>query len=818
MIINRNTCSYFLIILWILQINPSSLFINSEIIDYPSFVNVPNSWRNNPSYDFKATRLMPILVNGMFVCGFHCSLVGESCLFAISIFNTKFYGGKFNFSPQMVWSANPNNPVEYQALLQLTPQGNLILKDADGALVWSPKTVGKYVSSLNLSVAGNLVLFDKTNHMVWQSFDHPTDTLVVGQKLASGQRLRSSVSPLNLTEGLYAFELIDGHFTAYIYADPSQIYYKSHPFNESNSGQSYAEFQTGMFGSFYLVAASARFIQLGSDGHLRAYEWIDGELTWKGIDLLHIDRCEYPLACGKYGVCFEAGCSCPEVIAQNETAYFRPINYTTWDLGCSAISPISCDLSPYQSFLELHGVDYVPYNNDDTFSSNSNNHKRIEEEDCKEACLKNCSCKAAIYKSGYCYFLSEVLSIKGYASDYVYASAFIKVQNIPIAQSSNKNLSSLNPPERKKQDIAVILGSTLGAIVGVLLICTFFIVVKKRFKEVEENYLDNISGMPTRFSYEELKNMTKNFSNKLGEGGFGSVFLGTLPFGSEVAVKHLDGVGPVNKSFIAEVQTVGSIHHFSLVSLVGFCAEKFSRLLVYEYMPNGSLDQWIFRKNQELALGWQIRKKIILDIAKGLAYLHEECNQKIVHLDIKPQNILLDENFNAKVSDFGLSKLIGRDQSQVITTMRGTPGYMAPEWLSSVITEKVDVYSFGIVVLEILCGRKNVDGSQPEEDRHLLSLFKRKQEEGELVDLVDNCSEDMQSNAAEVVEMMKVASWCLQPEYARRPSMSTLVKVFEDSVDFVGNLNDNFLDELTVPEAGLTFASTVLPSMLSGPR
>ncbi|KAL7186553.1 hypothetical protein ACSBR2_028312 [Camellia fascicularis] len=163
--------------------------------------------------------------------------------------------------------------------------------------------------------------------------------------------------------------------------------------------------------------------------------------------------------------------------------------------------------------------------------------------------------------------------------------------------------------------------------------------------------------------------------------------------------------------------------------LIGFCAQKSHKLLVYEYMPNGSLDKWIFQRNQELILGWQSRRKIIMDIAKGLAYLHEECRQKIFHLDIKPQNILLDENFNAKISDFGLSKLIDKDQSQVVTTMRGTPGYLAPKWLSSIITEKVDVYSFGVVVLEMLCGRKNLDRSQPEEDMHLLSLFKKKAEE-----------------------------------------------------------------------------------------
>ncbi|KAH1048389.1 hypothetical protein J1N35_039173 [Gossypium stocksii] len=314
-----------------------------------------------------------------------------------------------------------------------------------------------------------------------------------------------------------------------------------------------------------------------------------------------------------------------------------------------------------------------------------------------------------------------------------------------------------------------------ASIVLPLFVAYLFIRLKNGFKDVpkengfleaEEEYLENMLGMPTRFSYQELKNVTINFSNILGEGGFGSVFHGTLPSGSQVAVKPLVGFGPVNKSFIAEVQTIGSIHHFNLVSLVGFCAEKFNYLLVYEYLVNGSLDRWIFNQNQKLALGWQIRKKIILDIVKGLAYLHEDCRQKIIHFDIKPENILLDKNFNAKVSDFGLSKLIGRDQSQVLTTPTST------------ITEKVDVYSFGIVILEILCGRRNIDRSQQEEDRHLLELFRRKQEEGQLLDLVDKCNSDMQSNAIEVVEMMKVDACCLQTEYVKRPSMSTVAEAF----------------------------------------
>ncbi|KAL3717275.1 hypothetical protein ACJRO7_008795 [Eucalyptus globulus] len=217
--------------------------------------------------------------------------------------------------------------------------------------------------------------------------------------------------------------------------------------------------------------------------------------------------------------------------------------------------------------------------------------------------------------------------------------------------------------------------------------------------------------MPTRFMYDNLKTIIEEFSKKLSICGFGFVFKGNLSDGTKVAVKRLDGFGQVKKSFLAKVETIGNIHHMKLVRLVGFCAEKSHRLLIYEYMSNGSLDRWIFHKSNECVLDWQQGKKIILVIAKGLNYPHEECRQKIVHLDIKPQNILLDGNFNAKVADFGLSKLIDMDQSQVVTIMRGTPSYLAPKWLSVAIIEKVVVYSFGVVILEIVCERKIFDHS-----------------------------------------------------------------------------------------------------------
>ena len=378
--------------------------------------------------------------------------------------------------------------------------------------------------------------------------------------------------------------------------------------------------------------------------------------------------------------------------------------------------------------------------------------------------------------------------------DNTHLKVYIKVQNVS---------SSDLPRQQKnhKKDKQIIVGSSLGSLLVMFLLIGIFALLfwkKKNADETEEYYLDHVPGLPTRYAYDDLQAITENFNKELGGGGFGTVFEGTLPNRTKVAVKHLDGFNQIKKSFLAEVETIGSIHHINLVRLIGFCADKNHRLLVYEYMSNGSLDRWVFHKNLEMLLDWQHRKKIVLDIARGLTYLHEDCRQKIVHLDIKPHNILLDENFNAKVSDFGLSKLVDHDQSQVVTTMRGTPGYMAPEWLSLVITEKVDVYSFGVVLMEILCGRRNLDRSQLEEEMHLLELFRKNIEEDRLLDLVDKHNEDMQLHGAEVVNMMRIAAWCLQNDFTRRPSMSMVVKVLEGAVNIEFDL-DYFLSNPSLP-------------------
>ncbi|KAF7140613.1 hypothetical protein RHSIM_Rhsim06G0123400 [Rhododendron simsii] len=750
-----------------------------------------------------------------FVSGFYCFSIGSSCFFGIVICGGRYQ--EHNYAeldgPQPVWSANRDRPVKVNATLKLTRDGDLILEDADGDMVWSTKTGGKSVAGLRFTEFGSLVLFDSNNATVWQSFDHPTDSLLIGQKLVSnsGQKLIARTSSSDFSRGLFSLSVRNSSLFGYIEANPPVVYYistlEANP-NSIYSEKEYVVFENGSFnGQTFALGSTAQFMRLEPDGHLKVYEWVQSE--WKTIvDLLtpSFGDCGYPMVCGKYGIYSSNGrCGC-FAGSRNEV---QQISYKQTNLGCSLVTPISCDHSQYTRLVELKNISYFTLNWRHLYNELD---EKTGLEDCKNACLRNCSCKAALFAdTSYnypatrgCMLLSEVFSLIDDERGSDNTTIFLKVPNAPSKR--HFPLQPIDFPRKKSSSGRIILGS--------------------KPEEPDEFSIDKVPGMPTRFSYNDLKTATNDFRNKLGEGGFGSVFQGTLSDGTEVVVKHLASLSQIKKSFLAEVQTIGSIHHVNLVRLIGFCAENSNRLLVYEYMSNGSLDRWIFKRHQELTLGWESRRKIIVDIAKGLAYLHKECRQKIYHLDVKPQNILLDENFVAKVSDFGLAKLIDKDQSRIVATLGGTPGYMAPEWLSLIITEKVDVYSFGVVVLEILCGRKNLDRSQPEEEMHLLGLFERKGEEGQLLDMVDTYNADMQLHGPEVVEMMKLAVWCLQSDYQSRPSMTVVIQVLEGFVSVQDNLAFNFINAPARRKIATTGddrdaahdGTTLFASDLSGPR
>jgi serine/threonine protein kinase len=231
------------------------------------------------------------------------------------------------------------------------------------------------------------------------------------------------------------------------------------------------------------------------------------------------------------------------------------------------------------------------------------------------------------------------------------------------------------------------------------------------YDAVEEFLQSQNNLMPIRYSYSEIRKITKGFKDKLGEGGYGTVYKGKLQSGRLVAIKMLGKSKANGQEFISEVATIGRIHHTNVVQLIGFCAEGPKRALIYEFMPNGSLEKYIFSREGSIPLSIEKTYEISLGVARGIEYLHQGCDMQILHFDIKPHNILLDENFTPKVSDFGLAKLYPADDSIVsLTAARGTLGYIAPELFYKNIggvSYKADVYSFGMLLMEMASRRKN---------------------------------------------------------------------------------------------------------------
>ncbi|XP_040988508.1 rust resistance kinase Lr10-like isoform X2 [Juglans microcarpa x Juglans regia] len=333
----------------------------------------------------------------------------------------------------------------------------------------------------------------------------------------------------------------------------------------------------------------------------------------------------------------------------------------------------------------------------------------------------------------------------------------------------------------------VIVGAILGSFLLVLLVFAIYRVyrydkVEKENQAKIEMFLEDYRNLkPSRYTYSDIRRITNEFADKLGQGAYGTVFKGKLSNEIYVAVKILNTSKGKGEEFLNEVGTMGTIHHVNVVRLVGFCADGFRRALVYEFLSNNSLDKFISSadvKNQ--FLGWDKLQDIAIGIAKGIEYLHQGCDQRILHFDIKPHNILLDHNFNPKISDFGLAKLCSKDQSAVsMTTARGTMGYIAPEVFSrnfGNVTYKVDVYSFGMLLLEMVGGRKNTEVTT----ENISQVY--------FPEWIYNCLEQKEDfrvfveddGDAQIAKKLAIVGlWCIQWNPMNRPSMKVAVQMLE---------------------------------------
>ncbi|CAA2957840.1 rust resistance kinase Lr10-like [Olea europaea subsp. europaea] len=331
-----------------------------------------------------------------------------------------------------------------------------------------------------------------------------------------------------------------------------------------------------------------------------------------------------------------------------------------------------------------------------------------------------------------------------------------------------------------------VAGEVLGPLLAAFLaIASYWIYSSYKLKKesdlkIEQFLVDYKALNPTRYSYADIKRITDNFIEKLGEGGYGTVYKGKLSNDVFVAIKILNNSKENGEDFINEVGTIGRIHHVNVVRLVGYCADGFTRALVYEFLPNDSLQKFISSEKQRSKLGWEKLHRIAVDIAKGVEYLHQGCEQRILHFDIKPNNILLDDNFNPKISDFGLAKLCSKEQSIVsMTAARGTIGYIAPEVFSrnfGNVSYKSDVYSFGMLLLEMVGGlKKNDVGGQDKSQVYFPEWIYNKLEHGEEIAI----QIEKESDNKIVRKLTIVGLWCIQWYPVERPSMKVVIQMLE---------------------------------------
>ncbi|GLT82260.1 hypothetical protein SLE2022_401440 [Rubroshorea leprosula] len=356
---------------------------------------------------------------------------------------------------------------------------------------------------------------------------------------------------------------------------------------------------------------------------------------------------------------------------------------------------------------------------------------KVTEDWCRQSCLSDCYCAVALFKNVECWRLSNPL-LNGRTDASSGGKSLIKIRK-GNSTSTSTGSSGVSSDGSKKQKstmnlILTLLLSGLAFFNLILLITTLRFVLGSRNRKrtmLQPSRATHCMMSLQSFTYKELEEATKNFEGVLGKGASSTVYKGVLDTENKnlIAVKRLHKhkleEGHNEKEFQIEMGAIGKTNHKNLVRQLRFCNDEEHRLLVYEYMTNGSLASYLFNNPRP---SWKKRTEIAFGTARGLVYLHEECSNQIIHCDIKPQNILLDDSFTAKIADLGLAKLLEKDQTRTLTKLRGTRGYVAREWFKNMpVTVKVDVYSFGILLLELICCRKHYEKDEEDEDKRILA-------------------------------------------------------------------------------------------------
>lgn len=739
--------------------------------------------------------------SGEFAFGF-LPLRGSSKLFLLAIW--------FNQIPEqtVVWSANRDGPVQEGSKVSLN-NGELVLSDHQGQEKWraQPNSSATATSAAMLD-SGNFVLMGSGSTPIWDTFGRPTDTILPGQILGLSGTLTSRETDANYSSGRFRLTLeSDGNLVLEEVALPSpntyDAYWQSQTggdgtqlvFNQS-TGYIYLTLKNGSRSNLTQGnnVSPREFYQratLDHDGVFRQYvrpknrtesgRWAD---SWSPVMSRPQDICMADAVSVGGGVCgFNGYCT----LDQSRPTCSCPIGYIFLDgnnnyTGCKEdFVPQSCRADEASQFVmeEMANVDWP--------LSDFEHYKPMNENECREACLGDCICAVAIFRDGDCWKKKLPLS-NGRMNPRVGGKALIKVRRgnsisppLPPGSSSGKN-----DKRTLILIISVILGSSafLNVLLAAIVLAICFSYNHKKVAKLPSN--SGLIGINLRsFTYAELEEITNGFKEELGRGSCGIVYKGAIASDSVyfVAVKKLDRVvKDAEKELKNEVSAIGRIHHKNLVQLLGYCHEGPNLLLVYEFMRNGSLANLLFGNPRP---SWNQRTQIAFGIARGLMYLHEECGNQIIHCDIKPQNILLDDCFLAKISDFGLAKLLKTNQTRTTTYIRGTKGYVAPEWFQKnmAITAKVDVYSFGVMLLEIICCRKSFEPELENEPNAVLIDWVCDCYKADAIGKLVADDEEALNDARKLERMVLVAIWCIQEDPSLRPSMRKVTQMLEGAVE-----------------------------------
>ncbi|KAI5410756.1 hypothetical protein KIW84_056051 [Lathyrus oleraceus] len=732
---------------------------------------------------------------------YHETIVSAAGTFEAGFFNfgdpqRQYFGIWYKrISPRtIVWVANRDTPVQNSTgLLKLNDQGNLVILDDSKGAVWSSNSSRIVVKPavVQLLDSGNLVVKDanSTGNFFWESFDYPGDTFLAGMKLKSNlvtgpyRYLTSWRNPEDPAEGAYSYRINTHGLPQLVNAKGARFLYRGGSWNGFLfTGVSWQRMHRILNFSVVftdkeisyqyetLISSVITRVVLDSYGISQRFQWSDMTQNWEAIATRPADQCDDYAFCGINSNCniddFPI-CECLEGFMPKFQPKWKSSN---WSGGCVRNIHLNC----------LHGDGFLKYPNmklPDTSSSWFD--KSLSLEECKIMCLKNCSCTAYANLdirdggSGCLHWFDNIVDMRKHPDQG--QDIYIRLASSELDHKKNKRNLKL------AGTLAGVIASIIGLSVLVLVTSAYrkkLGYIKKLFHRKHKTEKED-GDLATIFDFSTITNATNNFSdrNKLGEGGFGTVYKGILVDGQEIAVKRLSKTsGQGTEEFKNEVKLMATLQHRNLVKLLGCSIQQDEKLLIYEFMPNKSLDCFIFDTMRSKLLNWTKRLEIIDGIARGLLYLHQDSTLRIIHRDLKTSNILLDIDMIPKISDFGLARSFTGDQAETNTNrVMGTYGYMPPEYaVHGYFSIKSDVFSFGVVVLEIISGRKNRGFCDPIHHLNLLGHAWRLWIDERLEELIADISYD-EAICSEIIRFIHVGLLCVQQKPENRPDMSSVV-------------------------------------------